>query len=235
MSTVGQPGRHDASDVDALVNRVIRGDRAALADLFALYYPRLWRVVQFRLHPRLRGRLDAEDVLQDAYLRAESRIGSFVTEASRSSFVWFRMITGQALADLHRRHLGADRRDARREMSIDGRWSAESTATSLAFHLAANLPSPSSAAMRAERAGQLDDAILRLSELDREVLVLRHFEELTNVETAIVLGITEQAASNRYVRALGRLKGVLDVLAPAPPGDPQPPAAAGKPDPRRRP
>ncbi len=230
MSTGGPSGRRDPPDADALVNRVMRGDRAALAELFALYYPRLWRVVQFRLHPKLRGRLDAEDVLQEAYLRAESRIGSFVTEASRSSFVWFRMITGQALADLHRRHLGAERRDARKEFSIEGRWSAESTASSLAFHLAANLPSPSSAAMRVERAGRLDDAIGRLSELDREVLVLRHFEELTNVETAIVLGITEQAASNRYVRALGRLKGVLDVLSPAPPEEPAPP-----PKPRRRP
>ncbi|HEX6987290.1 MAG TPA: sigma-70 family RNA polymerase sigma factor [Planctomycetaceae bacterium] len=200
----------EPENLDELVVRVIRGDRAALAELFQVYRERLGRVVRFRLHPRLQGRIDAEDVLQDAWLRAESRIGSFMTEASQSPFVWFRMIVSQALVDLHRRHLGADKRDARRECSIDGRWSAESTATSLTFHLAGRLPSPSSAAAKAESAAVLDRALAELSDLDREVLVLRHFEELTNAEAALVLGITQQAASMRYVRALERLRDVLE-------------------------
>lgn len=199
------------SIVDQLVVRVIAGDRLALAELFEGYRPRLWRIVRFRLHPRLQGRIDADDVLQDAWLRAEQRIGSFITEASQSCFVWFRMIVTQALVDLHRRHLGADKRDARRECSIDGRWSPESTVNSLSFHLADSLPSPSSAAAKIESAEQLDGALAELSDLDREVLVLRHFEELTNSETAIVLGITEQAASMRYVRALERLRTVMHV------------------------
>ncbi len=197
--------------IDQLVVRVIEGDRSALAELFEGYRPRLWRIVRFRLHPRLQGRIDADDVLQDAWLRAEQRIGSFITEASRSCFVWFRMIVTQALVDLHRRHLGADKRDARRECSIDGRWSPESTVTSLSYHLSDHLPSPSSAAAKVESAEKLDGALAELSELDREVLVLRHFEELTNSETAIVLGITEQAASMRYVRALERLRHVMHV------------------------
>jgi RNA polymerase sigma-70 factor (ECF subfamily) len=195
--------------IDQLVVRVIAGDRAALAELFEGYRPRLARIIRFRLHPRLQGRIDADDVLQDAWLRAEQRIKSFLSEASQSCFVWFRMITTQALVDLHRRHLGADKRDARRECSIDGRWSAESTVTSLSYHLADRLPSPSSAAARIESAEQLDTFLAELNDLDREVLVLRHFEELTNSETAIVLGITEQAASMRYVRALERLRGVM--------------------------
>lgn len=197
--------------VDQLVVRVIAGDRSALAELFEGYRPRLWRIVRFRLHPRLQGRIDADDVLQDAWLRAEQRIGSFITEASQSCFVWFRMIVTQALVDLHRRHLGADKRDARRECSIDGRWSAESTVNSLSFHLADRLPSPSSAAVKVESAEKLDSSLAELSDLDREVLVLRHFEELTNSETAMVLGITEQAASMRYVRALERLRNVMHV------------------------
>jgi len=202
----------DPRNLDELVVRVIGGDRAALAELFEAYRPRLRRVVQFRLHPRLQGRVDADDVLQDAWLRAEKRIPSFLSEASRSCFVWFRMIVSQALIDLHRRHLGADKRDPRKECSIDGRWSSESTASSLSYHLSAHLPSPSSAAAAAESAALLDQALGGLGDLDREVLVLRHFEELSNGETAIVLGITEQAASMRYVRALDRLRAVLNAF-----------------------
>lgn len=207
-------GVNEPENLDELVVRIIGGDRPALAELFQSYRDRLGRVVRFRLHPRLQGRIDVEDVLQDAWLRAESRIPSFLNEASQSPFVWFRMIVTQALVDLHRRHFGADKRDARRECSIDGRWSAESTATSLTFHLAGRLPSPSSAAAKAESAAVLDRALEELTELDREVLVLRHFEELTNAETALVLGITQQAASMRYVRALERLKGVLETPRP---------------------
>lgn len=201
---------NDPENVDELVARIIRGDRSALAALFESYRDRLARVVHFRLHPRLQGRVDADDVVQDAWLRAESRIGSFFGEAAQSPFIWFRMIVSQALVDLHRRHLGADKRDARRECSIDGRWSSESTATSLTWHLAGRLPSPSSAAANAESVALLDKALEELSELDREVLVLRHFEELSNIEAALVLGITQQAASMRYVRALERLRDVLE-------------------------
>lgn len=201
---------NDPENVDELVTGIVHGDRAALATLFECYRERLARVVRFRLHPRLQGRIDAEDVVQDTWLRAESRIGSFLGEASQSPFIWFRMIVSQALVDLHRRHLGADKRDARRECSIDGRWSSESTATSLTYHLAGRLPSPSSAAAKAESVALLDKALAELSDLDREVLVLRHFEELTNVEAALVLGITQQAASMRYVRALDRLRNVLE-------------------------
>ena len=200
----------ESKNFDELAGRVVRGDRAALAELFGGFYPRLWRIVQFRLHPKLRGRFDADDVLQEAWLRAERRIGSFLVEANQSCFIWFRMIVTQALIDLHRRHLGTEKRDATRECSLQGRWSAESTASSLAFALSGHMPSPSSEAAKAEQALQLDDALTGLSELDREVLVLRHFEELTNGETALVLEISEQAASARYVRALERLKQVMN-------------------------
>jgi RNA polymerase sigma-70 factor (ECF subfamily) len=210
---------NDPRNLAALVVGVIAGDRNALAELFEAYRPRLARIVRFRLHPRLQGRIDADDVLQDAWLRAEARIGSFLAEASRSPFVWFRMITSQALVDLHRRHIGADKRDARRECSLDGRWSPESTQTSLAFHVAGHFPSPSSAAAKSESAASIDRALSQLGDLDREVLVLRHFEELTNGETAVVLGITEQAASMRYVRALDRLRGVFELVPALARGD----------------
>jgi RNA polymerase sigma-70 factor (ECF subfamily) len=197
------PGESD------LVNRIIRGDCEALAELFSLHRDRLWGIVNFRLDRRLAGRIDADDVLQEAYLRASERMERFLHDASQSCFVWLRLIVTQTMIDIHRRHLGSQSRDARRETSIDVRWDSASTSASLSFSLAGRLTSPSNAAMRAELVQQLDAALAAMSDLDREVLALRHHEQLTNRETALVLDMTEQAASLRYIRALERLKKLL--------------------------
>jgi RNA polymerase sigma-70 factor (ECF subfamily) len=199
-------------DIAVFIKGAMQGDREALAQLFAFYRPRLWRMVNFRLHPRLQGRIDADDVLQDTWLMAVDRIRHFPRDASHSPFIWFRMIVNQALIDLHRRHIGAEKRSANRDVPIHGGWNADSTSSSLAFHLLGNMTSPSSAFNRAELARQLDLALQGMNEIDREVLALRHFEELSNSETAKVLNMSEQAASGRYIRALGRLKHVLQVL-----------------------
>lgn len=200
----------DSGDtISPLINRVLRGDEQALAELFSIYRDRLWRLVNFRLHPRLQGRIDADDVLQEAWMDAVKRIDHFMHEASRSCFVWFRLIVCQTLTDIHRRHLGTQKRDATRELSLHGGWSSDDTSMSLSFQLLGHLTSPSQAAVRVELSQQLDAALETMSDLDREVLALRHFEELSNGETAQVLSISEQAASLRYVRALKRLKHVL--------------------------
>jgi RNA polymerase sigma-70 factor (ECF subfamily) len=180
--------------------------------MFALYRPRLWRMVRFRLHPRLQGRVDADDVLQEAWLKAADRVEYFRRDATRSPFVWFRMIVTQTLIELHRRHVRAEKRSTAREVSIDSGFTGDETSSAMAFHLSGHLTSPSHAAMRAEMAKQLDVALEGLSDVDREVLALRHFEELSNRETALVLNMTEQAASARYVRALVRLQAVLQAL-----------------------
>lgn len=203
------PIESDAREAE-LVNRIIRGDRSALGEMFSIYRPRLWRLVSFRLHPRLQGRLDADDVLQEAWIRAVSRIDRFLGDASHSCFIWFRMIVVQTLIDLQRRHLGAEKRSAGRELSIHRQ--SESASSSLAFHLVGQLTSPSSTMRHAELARQLDGVLHTMDEIDREVLTLRHFEELTNSETARVLNMSEQAASARYIRALRRLKNVLEVI-----------------------
>lgn len=198
--------------IAALSTRIIQGDALALAELFSVYRPRLWRMVNFRLHPRLQGRVDPDDVLQDAWLMAVTRISYFLRDASHSSFIWFRMIVNQALIDTHRHHLGAEKRNAARDVSMHSAWASESTSSSMAFHLSGNLTSPSSAVNRAELAKQLDAILQGMNEVDREVLALRHFEELSNSETARVLNMSEQAASGRYIRALGRLKQILEIV-----------------------
>jgi RNA polymerase sigma-70 factor (ECF subfamily) len=199
-----------AGNHDDLARRLRAGDREALADLFAAQRDRLWRIVDFRLDPRLRRRLDADDVLQQAYLDAAQRLEHFRGEGATSAFVWLRLIVTQTLADLHRTHLGAQMRDAGREIFLDA--GAAGTSVSLARHLIGSLTSPSGVAARAESVAQLEAALAEMDTIDREVLALRHFEELSNSEVAEVLGIQPKAASIRYVRALKRLRMILAEL-----------------------
>lgn len=191
---------------------MIEGDREALAELYSQHRDRLWRMVNFRMDPRLHGRVDADDVLQEAWLAAVQRIDHFLADASRSIFVWFRLITSQTLVDVHRRHLGTQKRNAAAEFSLSGGWTSSSTSFSLSHHLLGHLTSPSQAALRDELSATLRAALQSMNEIDREVLALRHFEQLTNRETAQILQISEQAASDRYVRALSRLKSALTAI-----------------------
>jgi RNA polymerase sigma-70 factor, ECF subfamily len=200
-----------ASEAD-LVARLRGGDEQALAELFSIYRERLGRLVRFRLAPRLHGRVDPEDVLQEAYLAAAARLRHFLDSAG-TFFVWLRLVVLQTLTDLERHHLGAQKRDAHREVPLQGGVPGHGTSASLAVHLLDSLTSPSQAAMRHEMAGRLDDALESMNPTDREILAMRHFEELTNQETAEVLGIDQKAASIRYVRALKRLKEILSGLS----------------------
>ncbi|MBN1420945.1 MAG: sigma-70 family RNA polymerase sigma factor [Planctomycetes bacterium] len=195
------------------IERVKAGDIEALAELFSSFRGRLWRIVRFRLDPRLQRRVDPDDILQEAYLNAAQRVKHFGGDSPTSAFIWFRLIVGQTLIDVHRRHLGAQARDAGREVPIHGLGHPHATSTSMAGFLVGDLTSPSQAAMRREAAEQVEEALERMDPIDREVLALRHFEELTNAETAEALGIQQKAASIRYVRALGRLRGILSKLA----------------------
>jgi RNA polymerase sigma-70 factor (ECF subfamily) len=185
-----------------------QGDDGALAVLLELQRDRLLRMVQFRLDPRLVGRLDAEDVVQESFLEAGKRLAAFRAD-TKPFHLWMRLITQQTLIDLHRKHLGAQMRSAGRELVA----SAHSQSATLSGLFVGHFTSPSNAVMREELRQRVEQALASMDEIDREVLVLRHFEDLSNKEAAEVLGIQENAASNRYVRALGRLKGFLGDLA----------------------
>lgn len=157
---------------------------------------------------RLIGRVDADDVLQNSFVEAAKRIHHFAEQDRYSPFVWLRMIVGQTLIDMHRRHLGTQQRDASREVNSF----PSTTSASVTDFLAGHLTTPSQAAMRDEEKVELHAAVESMEPIDREVLALRHFEELTNQEAAEVMNITQKAASIRYVRALARLKKVLSDL-----------------------
>ena len=193
-----------------LLDRLEQGDREALAILFARHRDRLRRMVEFRLHPQLQRRIDPDDVLQDAYVAALARIGTFDRGKDPSSYLWLRLIVAQTMVDLHREHLGARMRDARQEVALGERTGPRVASETMSFQLSGSLPSPSAVAQRAETATLLRSALDAMDEIDREVLVLRHLEELSNLDTARILGLQPSAASNRYVRALARLKELLE-------------------------
>jgi RNA polymerase sigma-70 factor (ECF subfamily) len=169
-------------------------------------------MIELRLDRRLRGRLDASDVVQDAFLEAVDRLDKYLSDRSMPFFIWLRFLTGQKLTELHRRHLGVQARAVNREVSLYQAPMPEASSAALAAQLLGRWSSPSAKVVKAELQLQLEGALNAMTLVDREVLVLRHFEQLSNVETAYVLGISENAASNRYVRALKRLKEMLDQI-----------------------
>jgi RNA polymerase sigma-70 factor (ECF subfamily) len=185
------------------------GDGQALAELFGGFRERLRQVVRLRMDPRLAGRIDASDVLQEAYLDVSQRFAEYAAAPEMPVYLWMRFLTAQRLAILHRHHLGTRQRDAGREVPLNRPAGPAASSASLAQFLLGRSASISRAAIRAEMQAKLREALDSMDPVDREVLVLRHFEELTNAETAAVLGLQKTAASNRYVRALKRLKSIF--------------------------
>lgn len=182
----------------------------ALADYFSVVRERLKRIVDFRLDYRLNGRVSQSDVLQDTYVRAAKRIDSFLDKPDMPFFVWLRLEVNQRLLEVHRHHFGAEKRDVRREFSMQKPNACSGqTSVALAAHLVAQLTSPSQVVERAEQIRALEVSLNEMNELDREVIALRHFEELSNTETAEVLDINPAAASKRYLRALKRLREIM--------------------------
>jgi len=142
-------------------------------------------------------------------MEVSRRLPEYLRAPAVSTFVWLRTMTLQTLTRVHRRHLGAKMRTAAVEVSLHRKHDTPGTSISLAARLAGNLTSPSQAAIREEMRQTLHTAFESMDPIDREILALRHFEDLGNGEVAEILGIGKTAASNRYVRALKRLKQIL--------------------------
>jgi RNA polymerase sigma-70 factor (ECF subfamily) len=197
------------SETSELLKRAGQGDQQAVGDLFFRHRDRLRRMVQLRMDRRLQGRLDASDVLQESYLEFARSLSHYLQNPELPFFLWLRCLTGRKLQALHRRHLGTRARDAGRELSLHRGALPQASSMSLAAQLLGRYTTPSHAAIRAELQIRVQDALNSMDPIDREVLALRHYEQLTNAETAQVLGLSEAAASNRFVRALKRLKSIL--------------------------
>jgi RNA polymerase sigma-70 factor (ECF subfamily) len=200
------PGASDPLD------RLRGGGRGALAELYDEQRARLRRMVDLRIDARLRARLDPSDVLQEAFLDVARDLDAYLADPALPPLLWLRLHVGRRLTTLHRKHLGTKMRDAGLEISLyQGALPAASSAA-LASMLLGQHTSPTQAAQRAERLLRVQDALNSLDPIDREVLALRHFEQLGRADVAQVLGITQEAGAKRYFRALKRLKDVLAAL-----------------------
>lgn len=191
-----------------LLDRVGTGDKEALEELFARYGERLRRMIRLRIHPKLRRRVDEDDVVQEVLLEASQRLARYLEDPRMPFFVWIRFLTAQRLAGLQRHHLGVQARDARREVPLAERLPG-ATSDELAASLSAHVTSPTEALARKDDIRRIAAALDALGDPDREILVLRHYEQLTNAEAAHELGLDISAASKRYARALTRLKKQL--------------------------
>lgn len=184
---------------------------------------RLWRRIyqapaedladlHFRLNDQIRGRVDPDDVVQDVFVAAETRLSHFIDGEFPSLFLWLRLVAGQTLSDIHRRHLSTEARSAFRESSPSGPDAFGNTSLCLSQRFIAHMTSPSQAAVKVEVIAKVRSALESMNDIDREVLALRHFEELTNQEVASELGLNEKTSSMRYMRALERLRTILEAV-----------------------
>ena len=209
MGTFKDPTPGDPND---LIEQLRAGDRQALAALFEQYRDRLRRMVELRLDPRLRARLDASDVVQDAFLDVARDLDAYLVDPKLPPLLWLRLHVGRRLTTLHRQHLGTQMRDAGQEISLYQGAVPRASSIALAAMLLGRHTSPTQAAQRAERMLRVQEALNSLDPIDREVLALRHFEQLSRAEAALVLGISQEAGAKRYFRALKRLKDALATL-----------------------
>jgi RNA polymerase sigma-70 factor (ECF subfamily) len=197
------------NDLPELLQRAAAGDQQALQDLLARYHDRLKRMVRLRLSRRLQGRVDDSDVLQESFLEISKKLPEYVQQPSLPFFLWLRHMTGLKLAEVHRRHLGTQMRDADREVSLHRGGLPEADSVSLAAQLLGKLTTPSQAAIKAEQRIYVQEALNSMDPIDREVLALKHFEQLSTNEIAEVLGLSKAGAGSRYLRAIKRLREIL--------------------------
>lgn len=200
------------NEEDDLVHRMRNGDSEALGEVFDQYRERLARIVRFRLDYRLAGRVSESDVLQEAFIASAKRLNYFSEHDDMPAFLWLRMMVGQQLVDIHRQHINAEKRDARREVNLQAKGPSPHTSMAIAAQLVGQMTAVSEIISRAEQIEKLEQVLNQMDDIDREVIALRHFEELSNIETAKILGIDTSAASKRYIRAMGRLSDLMSEL-----------------------
>ena len=206
-------GQPDGQDETGRL-RAAGADRdRVLGELFEAHRARLMRMVELRMDPRLKARLGASDVLQDAFVEVRNRLEDYLDEPRMPFFLGLRQTAAQRLAMLYRHHIGTQKRDARRQVSLAHPAFPAATSAALVDRLFADQTTPSTGAARMEMRAQLERFLEQMKREDREVLVLRHFEELSNAETAQELGLDESAASKRYIRALKRLRASMEEAA----------------------
>jgi RNA polymerase sigma-70 factor (ECF subfamily) len=204
----------DASETRNLLDRVVRADASATDQLWERYRPALRRMIDLRLDQAVSRRVDASDVVQDVLLKASQRLGEYLRNPVLPFHLWLRQIARDRLIDAHRRHRASARRTVDRERALGAAHGGAGLDDRSALDLAGELRdlelTPAAEVLRRELQGRFHEALLELEEDDREIILLRHFEQLSNSEAAQALGLSEAAAGMRHLRALRKLRSLLE-------------------------
>jgi RNA polymerase sigma-70 factor, ECF subfamily len=202
-----------ASETEALLHRIAQDDAVAADELWERHRPALRRMIDLRLDQALSRRMDASDIVQDVLLRANQRLADYLRDPSMPFHLWLRQIATDRVIDAHRRHRQAGKRSMDRERPLaagcGARFAEDHSSLDLAAQLRDPSPTPAAEALRHELECRFRDALSHLDDDDREIILLRHFEQLSNGEAARALGLSDAAAGMRHLRALRRLRAML--------------------------
>ena len=200
----------DSTETQQLLELARGGDAAARSRLLERHREAVRRMVALRIDPVLQRRVDASDIVQDVLIEADRRLKEYLESAKMPFHAWLRHMARDRLIDAHRRHRGAARRSMDREMAVPQTELSNQSALDLANLLVDRQMTPAAAATHHELEVRFQQALERLEDDDREVVLMRHFEQLSNQQTAEALKLSEPAASMRYLRAMRRLRSLLE-------------------------
>ena len=200
----------DSSETQELLAAAAGGDTLARNRLLQRHRQALRRMVGLRMDRAVQGRVDASDIVQDVLVEADRRLTDYLATAKMPFALWLRHLARDHLIDAHRRHRGAARRSVDREQSLTGPAFDDQSALDLAALVRDRQMTPAAAATHHELEVRFQAAIETLDETDREIILMRHFEYLSNQEAAQALDLSEPAAGMRYLRAMRRLRALLE-------------------------
>jgi RNA polymerase sigma-70 factor, ECF subfamily len=200
----------DSEKTQELIAAARDGDHEAIENLLQRHRDSLRRLIHLRMDPAVRQRLDASDIVQEVLIEANRRIGDYLADPKMPFHLWLRAMAKDHVIDAHRRHRVAARRSVDREQPLAARPTLDESTLDLASRLQGREMTPATAATWQELNRRFQAACDELEEQDREIIFMRHFEQLTNGEVATALDLSPQAASMRYLRAMRRLRSKLD-------------------------
>lgn len=199
----------DHPETEHLLDGARKGEVEAVDRLLDVHREPIRRMIDLRLDPALAVRIDASDIVQEVLIEAHRRLEDYLRNPIMPFRLWLRHIAKDHVIDAHRRHRLAQRRSLDREQPLLPAVLADHSSLELAAQLLDGERTPASAAIHRELQRKLDAAITQLDEDDREIILMRHREQLSNQESASILGLTEAASSMRYLRAIRRLRALL--------------------------
>jgi len=199
----------DSTETQELLQRARRGEKTAVEQLLARHREPVQRMIGLRLDRALAPRVDASDIVQEVLLEASQRLSEYLRQPAMPFHLWLRHIARDHVIDAHRRHRKAQRRSVDREQPMRTAWPDQSS-VELAADLIDRELTPATAALRRELADRFQEVLAELNEDEREVILMRHFEQLSNQEVATALGLSEAAAAMRHLRALRRLRALIE-------------------------